>query len=117
MILWVFVGLLVLFVALPLVGFALWWVVTTALVGIIFGGLARLIIPGRQNIGILATIVCGWVGALFGSVIGDIIWGRHHHHIGTLLLEIGVSAVAVLGWTSTHRNQLTGTKARRVIDI
>jgi hypothetical protein len=38
MILWVFAALVVLFVVLPLVGFALWWVVTTALVGMSSAG-------------------------------------------------------------------------------
>jgi uncharacterized membrane protein YeaQ/YmgE (transglycosylase-associated protein family) len=117
MILWVFAALVVLFVVLPLVGFAIWWVITTALVGILFGGLARLIIPGRQNIGVLATIVCGWVGALVGGAIGDIIWGRHHDRFATLLIEVGVSAVAVLGWSGTHRKSVGTKTAHRIIDI
>jgi uncharacterized membrane protein YeaQ/YmgE (transglycosylase-associated protein family) len=117
MILWVFVGLLVLFVVLPIAGFAIWWVVSMALIGIIFGGLARLIIPGRQNIGVLATIVCGWVGAIVGGLIGDIIWGRHHERFATLLIEVGVSALAVLGWSATHRNQITAPESHQVIDI
>jgi uncharacterized membrane protein YeaQ/YmgE (transglycosylase-associated protein family) len=117
MILWVFGALLVLFVVLPLVGFALWWVVTTALLGLIFGGLARLILPGRQNIGILATIVCGWAGALVGGAIGAIVWGRHHDRLATLLIEVGVSAVAVLGWSSTHRTAVGPTPTHQVIDI
>jgi uncharacterized membrane protein YeaQ/YmgE (transglycosylase-associated protein family) len=117
MILWVFVVLLVLFVVLPFVGFAIWWVISMLLIGIIFGGLARLIIPGRQNIGVFATIVCGWVGAFAGGIIGAIIWGRHHAHFATLLLEIGVSALAVLGWSATHRNEITAPETHRVIDI
>jgi uncharacterized membrane protein YeaQ/YmgE (transglycosylase-associated protein family) len=117
MILWAFGALLVLFVLLPLFGFALWWVVSTALVGIIFGGLARLIIPGRQNIGVLATIVCGWVGALVGGTIGAIAFGRHHDRFATLLIEVGVSAVAVLAWTGTHRKSVGPSPTHRVIDI
>ena len=117
MILWVFVGLLVLFVVLPLVGFAIWWVVSMLLIGIIFGGLARLIIPGRQNIGVFATIVCGWVGAFVGGIVGAIIWGRHHDRFATLLVEIGVSALAVLGWSAAHRNEITAPESHRVIDI
>jgi uncharacterized membrane protein YeaQ/YmgE (transglycosylase-associated protein family) len=117
MILWVFGALVVLFVILPLVGAAIWWVVTAALAGIVFGGLARLIIPGRQNIGVIATIACGWIGALVGGVIGDVVWGRHHDRFATLLIELGVSAVAVLGWSGSHRKQVAASTQHRVLDI
>jgi uncharacterized membrane protein YeaQ/YmgE (transglycosylase-associated protein family) len=85
--------LLVLLVVLPIVGWALWLLVSAALVGAIIGGLARLVLPGRQEIGILSTIVIGWIGSLFGSLIG-----RHLFHVGsllTVLCEIGVAAVLV----------------------
>jgi uncharacterized membrane protein YeaQ/YmgE (transglycosylase-associated protein family) len=119
MVLFVFVALVVIFVILPLVGAALAWVVWTAVVGVFLGGLARLIIPGRQNIGLLATIVCGWIGSLVGGAIGSGVWGFHHnhHHIATLLIEVGVSAVAVVGWSRTHRNALPSTRQHRIIDI
>lgn len=119
MILWIFVALLVIFVILPILGAAIWWVIWTAVVGIILGGLARLIIPGRQNIGILATIVCGWIGSIVGGLIGSGIWGFHHHHFATILIEVGVAAVAVMAWSGTHRNAVTrgGSGSRRVIDV
>jgi uncharacterized membrane protein YeaQ/YmgE (transglycosylase-associated protein family) len=123
MILWVFAALVLLFVILPLIGAAISWVIWTALVGIFLGGLARLIIPGRQNIGVLATIVCGWVG----SLVGGGVWGFHHNHheFARVLIEIGVSAVAVLLWSRTHRyppSELPGSstssgRRHRVIDI
>lgn len=123
MILWIFAALVVLFVILPLIGAAISWVIWTAIVGIFLGGLARLIIPGRQNIGILATIVCGWIGSLVGGAIGGGIWGFHRHQLGVhglarVLIEIGVSAVAVLGWSATHRTAVTASsRQHRVIDI
>jgi uncharacterized membrane protein YeaQ/YmgE (transglycosylase-associated protein family) len=120
MILWIFVLLLVVFVVLPLIGAAIWWVIWTAIVGIFLGGLARLIIPGRQNIGVLATIACGWVGSLVGGAIGSAVWGFHHnhHHFATILIEVGVSAVAVLAWSGTHRSAVSGrSRSRRVIDV
>jgi uncharacterized membrane protein YeaQ/YmgE (transglycosylase-associated protein family) len=40
------------------------------LAGLIIGALARLIVPGRQRMGILMTIVIGIVAA----VIGGILW-------------------------------------------
>jgi uncharacterized membrane protein YeaQ/YmgE (transglycosylase-associated protein family) len=121
MILGIFVALVVLFIVLPLIGAAISWVIWSAIVGIFLGGLARLIIPGRQNMGILATIACGWVGSLVGGAIGSGVWGFHHHHhlFARILIELGVSAVAVLGWTATHRTPVSASdrKQHRVIDI
>jgi uncharacterized membrane protein YeaQ/YmgE (transglycosylase-associated protein family) len=41
------------------------------LVGIVIGILARLIVPGRQRIGVLFTILLGIVGALIGGTIAS----------------------------------------------
>jgi uncharacterized membrane protein YeaQ/YmgE (transglycosylase-associated protein family) len=87
------VVLLVLLVVLPIVGWALWLLISAALVGAIIGGLARLVLPGRQEIGVLTTIVIGWIGSLIGSLIG-----RHLFHVGsflTVLCEIGAAAILV----------------------
>ena len=37
--------------------------------GLIIGGLARLIKPGKQNLGILATLGLGIVGSLIGGTL------------------------------------------------
>ncbi len=87
------VALIVLLVLLPALGWALWLLISSAIVGAIIGGLARLVLPGKQDIGILATIAIGWIGSLIGSLLG-----RHLFHVGTLLTilcEIGVAAVLV----------------------
>lgn len=41
------------------------------IMGIIVGFLARLLVPGRQRIGILLTILLGGVGAVVGGVIAS----------------------------------------------
>jgi uncharacterized membrane protein YeaQ/YmgE (transglycosylase-associated protein family) len=95
----IIVVLLVLLVVLPIVGWAFWVLLSAALVGAIIGGLARLVIPGRQEIGIFSTIVMGWIGSLIGGLIG-----RHLFHVGsflTVLCEIGVAA-ALVGITSSR---------------
>jgi uncharacterized membrane protein YeaQ/YmgE (transglycosylase-associated protein family) len=120
MILWVFIALLVAFVVLPFIGAAIWWVITTAIVGIFLGGLARLIVPGRQNIGLFATIACGWIGSLGGGLISGALWGFHHGHwFGTLLVELGVAAIAVGVWSAaTHnRPRVSSGGHHRIIDI
>lgn len=41
------------------------------LIGIVIGVLARLILPGRQRIGMLTTILLGIGGALVGGVVAS----------------------------------------------
>jgi uncharacterized membrane protein YeaQ/YmgE (transglycosylase-associated protein family) len=119
MILVVFVILLALFVVLPLVGVFVWFFISTAITGIVLGGLARLVIPGRQPIGILATIVAGWIGSLLGGLIGSLIWRHHHHRLATLLIEIGVAAVAVLAFSAGARKnpRFQSRGGHRIINI
>lgn len=102
MILAVFLALVVVFVILPIIGVAVWWLVTTAIVGLIIGGLGRLIVPGHNPIGFLATVCCGLVGALVGGAIGHAIGGR----FVTILVEIGVAAASVAIWSATHRTPI-----------
>lgn len=58
-------------------------------IGLIVGILARLIKPGRQNMGILLTIVLGIVGALFASWLGQVVgWygpGENAGFLGALI--------------------------------
>jgi uncharacterized membrane protein YeaQ/YmgE (transglycosylase-associated protein family) len=41
--------------------------------GLIIGALARLIIPGRQKIGLLWTLVLGVAGSVIGGTIANLI--------------------------------------------
>ncbi|HLU27292.1 MAG TPA: GlsB/YeaQ/YmgE family stress response membrane protein [Glycomyces sp.] len=41
--------------------------------GLIIGALARLIKPGKQNLGILATLILGLVGSIIGGTIANLI--------------------------------------------
>ena len=56
-------------------------------VGIIAGYLARLLVPGRDNIGFGRTVVLGIVGSIIGAVIALLIYralggtDKHGHRI------------------------------------
>ncbi len=41
------------------------------LFGLLAGAIARLVVPGAQRIGCLATIAVGIVGALIGGAVGE----------------------------------------------
>jgi uncharacterized membrane protein YeaQ/YmgE (transglycosylase-associated protein family) len=119
----IFLVLLALFVLLPLIGWAVWFFISAAVSGLVLGALARLIVPGRHPIGLLATIVSGWIGSLVGGAIGVAAFGRHHHHFGTILIEIGVAALTVLTLSAgarlanSHGDHNTTGKGHRVIDV
>ncbi len=42
------------------------------LVGLIAGALARLLVPGNDSMGILATMILGLVGSLVGGFLGNL---------------------------------------------
>ena len=44
------------------------------IIGLIAGALARLIMPGRDPMGIIATIVLGIVGSILGGLVSLAIW-------------------------------------------
>jgi uncharacterized membrane protein YeaQ/YmgE (transglycosylase-associated protein family) len=44
-------------------------IIGAIVVGLIVGVLARLVMPGKQNIGIIMTVLLGAVGAFLGSWI------------------------------------------------
>ncbi|MEO5666014.1 MAG: GlsB/YeaQ/YmgE family stress response membrane protein, partial [Nocardioides sp.] len=45
-------------------------ILTIIIVGAIAGFVARLLVPGRQDLSIVATIVLGIVGSLIGGLLG-----------------------------------------------
>jgi len=49
----------------------IWWLI----IGLIAGALARLIMPGRDAMGIIATILLGIVGSIIGGLVSWAIWG------------------------------------------
>jgi uncharacterized membrane protein YeaQ/YmgE (transglycosylase-associated protein family) len=83
------------------------WVIA----GLIVGAIARLLVPGRQPMGILMTIVLGVVGALVGGGISWMIWGdpgepfSAHAWPGYLLSILGAVLVLAL---YLYANRRTG---------
>lgn len=46
-------------------------IISAIVIGIVIGVLGRLIVPGRQRVGILLTIAVGIVAALVGSALAQ----------------------------------------------
>lgn len=64
--------------------------------GVIIGPLARLVLPGKQNISLIATIVIGAVGAIGGGLIYHGLGGNNTSGIDWIKLFIEVAVAAIL---------------------
>lgn len=53
----------------------LWFILVIFVFGIIFGALARLIVPGRDRMGIVKTWALGVGGSFLGGFLGYVIFG------------------------------------------
>jgi uncharacterized membrane protein YeaQ/YmgE (transglycosylase-associated protein family) len=51
-------------------------IVSLIVIGLIAGAIARLVVPGRQNLSIVATIVLGIVGSFVGGFLGYLIFHK-----------------------------------------
>jgi uncharacterized membrane protein YeaQ/YmgE (transglycosylase-associated protein family) len=80
-----------------MIGTILWAIIG----GAVIGALARLILPGRQNMSIWLTIAVGIVAALVGGLVADALgvgetpgidWIRHAIQIGLAIVFVWLVA-------------------------
>lgn len=78
------------------------------LVGLVVGALARFLLPGRDPIGILGTIVLGIVGAIVGGYLWTAIFGQNEgiSWIGAIL-----AAMLLLALYRSMTYKRSGTRA------
>ncbi len=51
-------------------------IVGLLIIGLVAGFLARALVPGRQSMSVLQTILLGIVGSFVGGLLGRILFGR-----------------------------------------
>lgn len=86
-------------------------IVTMLVVGAIAGFLARLLVPGKQDMSILATVVLGIVGSVIGGFLGYLLFSKDASDgflqpagiIGSIIGAI----IALLIWTRVSRRSVT----------
>jgi len=69
-------------------------IISAIFVGLIIGALGRLVLPGRQDISILLTIVIGIIAALIGSFLASAIGVGETRGIDWIKLIIQVALAA-----------------------
>lgn len=50
-------------------------IISIIIIGLIAGALARLLVPGKQNMGIGMTMLLGIIGSFVGGFLGKLLFG------------------------------------------
>jgi uncharacterized membrane protein YeaQ/YmgE (transglycosylase-associated protein family) len=66
------------------------------IIGIIIGVIARLVLPGRQHIGALMTVLLGIGGALVGGIVASVIGTGDIFELNLIGTIVGIIAAAGL---------------------
>jgi uncharacterized membrane protein YeaQ/YmgE (transglycosylase-associated protein family) len=74
-------------------------VIVWLLIGLVIGALARLLVPGRQHIGLILTILIGVVAALVAGIVTTAILGAGHAVI-TFIVALVAAALLVSAFTT-----------------
>ncbi|GAA3749968.1 GlsB/YeaQ/YmgE family stress response membrane protein [Streptomyces tremellae] len=82
-------------------------IVSAIIIGIVVGVLGRLVVPGRQHIGVVWTIVIGIVAALIGSAIASAVGVADTKGVDWIewIIQVALAAlgIAALDRPRTHR--------------
>ena len=79
------------------------------IIGLVAGALARLMVPGRQPMGLFMTMLLGLVGSLVGGFVSSLIFGYDptdpgFHPGGLIMSTLGaILALALYVRGSRHR--------------
>ncbi|GER23257.1 hypothetical protein NCCP1664_17530 [Zafaria cholistanensis] len=64
--------------------------------GLVIGALARLIKPGRQNLGLLATLALGLAGSVLGGIVANLLGTGDIFELNVLGFIVAVIAAVLL---------------------
>jgi uncharacterized membrane protein YeaQ/YmgE (transglycosylase-associated protein family) len=66
--------------------------------GLVIGALARLVKPGKQNLGLIATLLLGLAGSVIGGVVANLLGTGDIFELNILGFIVAViAAVALIG--------------------
>jgi uncharacterized membrane protein YeaQ/YmgE (transglycosylase-associated protein family) len=86
-------------------------IIAWLIIGLVIGALARLLVPGRQHIGVLATMLIGIVAALIGGLLTTAILGAGHALI-TFIVALVAAALLVSAFTTRGYGRYRGSRYR-----
>ena len=71
-------------------------IIGTIIFGAVIGFLARLVLPGKQNVSAIVTVILGVVGALLGYWLWGLVGGGDTRGIDWIRWFISIAAAAAL---------------------
>lgn len=82
-------------------------IIGALIAGIIIGPLARLVMPGSQDLSIPMTILIGAVGALVGGIIYALFGGEETSGIDWVLhaIQVAVAVLAIVVYANMSGNR------------
>ncbi|ADP78514.1 GlsB/YeaQ/YmgE family stress response membrane protein [Pseudofrankia inefficax] len=88
-----------------------WTIIFWLLLGLVAGAIARFLVPGRDPMGWVGTIVLGIVGSFLGGFLGYLIFGKDLNEgalqpSGIVGSIIGAIIVLLVYRAATHRRVL-----------
>jgi uncharacterized membrane protein YeaQ/YmgE (transglycosylase-associated protein family) len=88
-------------------------VIGTIIFGAIIGVLARIVLPGKQQYGMIMTILLGVAGALIGYWLWGLIGSGNTIGIDWIRWVISVAAAAILslGYAAITRKSKSGSES------
>lgn len=78
--------------------------------GLIIGALARLIKPGRQNLGLLATLLLGLAGSVIGGVVANLLGTGNIFELNVIGFIVAVIASVLLIGTAEGMSSRRGIR-------
>jgi uncharacterized membrane protein YeaQ/YmgE (transglycosylase-associated protein family) len=81
------------------------YLISLVIVGLVIGGLGRLVVPGRNPIGFLATVGVGLAGSILGAIVGALLGLG----VISIVFEVAIAAglVYAVSGPSSRRRELT----------
>jgi len=73
------------------------WIIGAVIIGLIVGAIAKFIMPGRDPVGIIVTILLGIGGSLLATWIGQAVhWYRPGQGAGFIASVVGAIIILVI---------------------
>src|SRR5579859_2788668 len=74
-------------------------IIAWAFIGLVIGGLARLLVPGKQHIGVLLTILIGVFAAIIAGIVTTAVVGIGHPAV-TFVVALIAAALLVSAFST-----------------
>lgn len=89
----------------------LWFIIVLLVVGFFVGAIARLLMPGRDPLGVLGTIVLGVAGSFVGGFLQNLV--QYHSFSVHSFHPVGLIGSVIGAWVLLLLLRLTGLEPGR----